>query len=285
MRTDSVTMASSWRQEIGIATQRFSAWWEGYAFDEAAARQRVDKRNRLSDADEIALQIWGAGRLDPGSQTWTMRHARTLGLDSRAHVAVLGAGAGAPLADLRKGAHWKANGFSSFAGKKASGLRHYDEATAQLNKRPNDGAMCFFDLHRDNDPSTLALFAAELVKPGSPVSFVDFTLARPVRLSSCFSGPWAGTPRTIEETAMLLEGAGLKLVDFMDESRGFAPLVLEGWSRWRAAYDAGKAIVDPGLRANRLSTLANFARLWAERLDAIKAGQLQVTRLQTRRIR
>ena len=90
-------------------------------------------------------------------------------------------------------------------------------------------------------------------------------------------------PRTLDETVSLIESAGLRVFDTFEETRSFTPLIVEGWTRWRAAYEFGRDMKDPRKRASYIRMLSIFAKLWAERLDALKAGQLQVTRIQARR--
>jgi len=279
--------SNDWRHNLNVVARRFEAWWEGYAYDDVAQQKGNSLqtvKNLVPEEDVVALHIWGNGRLDPGNPAWTMRHARTLGVAVNAKVAVLGAGAGGPVLDLKSGARWKIKGYTNFSGKaRISSLRKYEVETAKINRPDFDGALCFFDLVRDNDPSTFALFASELVKHNAPVSFVDFTTARPGRLSSCFFAPWKGMPRPVDETVALIESAGLRVFETVIETRSFLPLIAEGWSRWRIAYDYGLSIKDARARASYLRMLSIFAKLWAERLEALKAGQLQVTRFQTRR--
>ena len=263
-----IGQSSGWRGNLSIAAKRFAAWWEGYAFDETAERASLKGGGELSDADIadlVAIKIWGDGRLDPGNPSWTMRHARSLGLSVNAKVAVLGAGAGAPIRDLKTGARWKVQGYSHFRGKvNNAALRTYDTLSPKSFGALHDGALAFFELHKSTDPASLAAFAAEIIKQNGPVSFIDFTTTRNTRLSSCFAGPWKGAPRTNDDTSVLLEAAGLRVSDAIDETQNFTPLVSEAWARWRHAYDFARAMPSPRSRAHYLQLLAAFAKIWAE---------------------
>lgn len=280
-----------WRARLGFESRRFNAWWEGYAFDAAAERAAIAAgaaRARELDGPvehDIARSIWGEGRLDPGDPGWMMRHARTLGLALKAEVVVLGAGTGAPLRDLKHGTRWRLSGYSRIPAKvKGLDLIPYEAALSRINRASADGGLCFFELHRDQDPAMIALFAAELVKPNAPAAFVDFTVARKgARLKSCFEGPWSGSPRQADQFADLLENSGFRIVDWADETRAFLPLVTQGWARWKNAYDRALEFSNRRRRTEYLRVLAQCAHLWAERFDAIKAGQLQVTRFLVRR--
>ncbi len=280
-----------WRDRFAFESRRFNAWWEGYAFDAAATRAAI-----TSDAQagaeihgppdqDIAIAIWGEGRLDPGDPAWTMRHARTLGVALKAEVVILGAGAGGPVRDLKNGTRWKLSGYSRIREKvKGVDVLPYEAAMSRISRASADGGLAFFELHRDPDPAMIALFAAELVRPNAPFSFVEFTVARKgARLKSCFEAPWGGSPRQADQFAVLLEKSGFRVADTVDETRAFLPLIARGWSRWRAAYSRALQFSDRRDRADNLRLLAQYAHLWAERYDAIKAGQLQVTRFQARR--
>lgn len=282
------------RTDLALAGRRFHAWWEGYAFDAAMERNRLARSHGLNTIiknknyraeDEIAQSIWGPGRLGPGSAVWTMRFARGLGVAVRAQIVVLGAGAGGSLRDLKTATRWRISGYSSYAGEaRGVDLNSYEQVMSRINKASAEGGLCFFELHRDPDPKAYASFAAELIVAGAPMTFVDFTAVRKGRgLKSCFSAPWSGAPKLAGDMAGMLEAAGFRVVDTSDESRVFAPLIAQGWARWKHAYDEAKSISDPAIRAEHLHMLSRYAHLWAERLDALRAGQLQVTRFQTRR--
>lgn len=282
--------ALDWRRRLALESRRFNAWWEGYAFDAASVRAAIagadGAREETGPPDqEIAARIWGEGRLDPGDPSWTMRHARTLGVALKADVVILGAGLGGPVRDLRRGTRWKLSGYARIKGRlKGVDVVPYEAALSRINRATADGGLSFFELHRDQDPAMIALFAAELVKPNAPFAFIDFTVARKgARLKSCFEAPWEGSPRPADQLTDLLDKAGFRVGDAIDETRAFLPLVAKGWARWRAAWTSAVDRSDARLRAERINLLARYAHLWAERFDAIKAGQLQVMRFQTRR--
>ena len=275
-----------------LAGRRFNAWWEGYDFDEPAERAHLISTQTnarvggsLAVHQDIPQAIWGEGRFDPGDAAWTMRHARTLGADLKAAVVVLGAGAGGPVRDLRNGTRWKLTGYARIPARiKALDVSPYEAALQRINRAAAGAGLCFFELHRDADPAMMAMFAAELVRPNAPFVFVDFTVARKgARLKSCFAEPWEGAPRPADQVADMLDKSGLRVGDRNDETRAFLPLVTRGWGRWRVAYDRARDMSDGAARADYLRALGAYAHLWAERLDAMKAGQLQVTRFQARR--
>ena len=284
------------RTNFALTGRWFHAWWEGYAFDAVVERNRLARAHGFSAAsrnddlraeDEVSQAIWGAGRLEPGDPLWSMRCARTISVPMRARIVVLGAGAGGVLRDLKSATRWRVSGLSRYQGKaRGVDLKPYDQVMSRMNRAAADGALSFFELHRDPDPQAFVMFATELVAPGAPITFIDFTMARKAaRLKSCFSTPWSGAPKQAAEYEAIFKSAGYAVHDVVDDTRAFFPLIARGWSNWKAAYNEAHAIQDSELRGLFLQTLSRYAHLWAERLDALKAGQLMVTRFQTQKKR
>ena len=227
------------RTQTTLALRRFNAWWEGYDFNEALERGDIEAGCIAPEAPatEIPPLIWGEGRDEPGDPAWTMRHARTLGLAAKSRVMIFGAGAGAPLRDAKAGARWTVSGLAR-ASTPARGLdlKSYDQAMAHLERQASDGAIVFFELHRDGDPGAFARFCTEYLKPGAPVAFVDFALARPESRMRCgFDGCLPGAPRLASDYIRILRDSGFSTSDVVDETRLFLPLIARGWTGWRRA--------------------------------------------------
>ena len=277
---------------IAFARRRFHAWWEGHAFDSAAERAAI--LSSMPGAAEIAARpldeiiaeiIWGEGRFEPGAPVWTMRFARLLPLPVRANVVVFGAGGGAPLTDLKHGTRWKATGLTRFHHIRSRSLKNYDEALQRIQKASAQGALSFFELHRDPDPVAFTRFANELMLPGGKIVFVDFTVARKgARLRSCFPSTKHGAPRTHGEMQSILREGGFRVTEDSDETAVFMPIIEQGWAGWREAYQALRNIEDGRVRADLMRALADHAHLWAERYDALRSGQLRVIRYQAERL-
>jgi len=275
---------------MAFAGRKFHAWWEGYAFD--PARERAALAAEFANSSGAASRhggiieqaIWGEGRLDPGSPAWTMRFARILSLPVKANVIVFGAGAGAPLNDLRHGTKWKVSGLTRAVGYSGHGMRSYDEALQKLQRASAAGALSFFEMSSDADPAAFSRLAAELLLPGAKLVCVDFAVTRKgARLRSCFPPYMKGAPRAVDEYERALSGAGFSVNGTLDETAAYLPLIAEGWSSWRRAYDVIRQIENMKQRARLMHALAAYAHLWAERFDALKSGQLRVMRFQAAR--
>ena len=266
--------------------RKLHAWWEGYAFDDAAERAAIVAQfpsagGQCSQTSEeiVAQSIWGAGRFEPGAPVWTMHFARMLPLPLRAKVIVFGAGGGAVLQDLKHGTRWKITGLTRHESATKRELQSYDAAARKLHKATAAGAISFFELHREADPSTFCNLASDLLAPGAKAIFVEFTIPRrTARLRGCFPAGHHGAPRTANEFTKAFQSANFQITDVVDETAAFLPLVTSGWASWRSTYTAMKNLENDRVRAQFLKELSSHAHLWAERLDAMKAGQLQVTR-------
>ena len=277
--------------KLAFTKRKFHAWWEGYAFDAVAERAAIEARIPGAASigarplDEVVAEIiWGDGRLEPGAPVWTMRFARMLGLPTRANVIVFGAGGGAPLNDLKHGTRWKISGLTRCDLSGRNDLKSYNDALQKLHKASAAGALSFFELHKETDPIAFARLAAEFLTPGAKTVFLDFTVARRgVRLRSCFPAAKYGGPRTQGEFKTMLNDGGFTVTECGDETATYMPIIAQGWAGWRHAYEAISNIENGAMRADLMHAFAAHARLWAERFDALRSGQLQVTRFQTLR--
>jgi hypothetical protein len=276
------------KTQAELALRRFNAWWEGYAFDPALEKADIESRRQISAPPEFDIPplLWGAGRDEPGDPAWSMRHARSLGLGPKSRVTIFGAGQGASIRDMKTGARWNAAGMARRTQKmRGLDLKCYDEAMTGIERGASDGAVIFFELHRDGDPCSFARFVAEHLKPGAPAAFIDFALAKiDSKIGGGFDGLQPGAPRLAFEYIRMLKEAGFHAVDVVDETRVFLPLVARGWSSWRRAYEAASQRPNIAGRAESLRYLSEYAHMWAERFEALKSGALQVVRLPARRL-
>lgn len=277
------------RAKLTFASRRFYAWWEGYAFDPDAERAALQASLTSAGGvsgrpveDIVAEAIWGAGRLEPGTPAWTMRYARMLQLPVKASVMVFGAGAGAPLDDIDRGTRWKAHGLTHAKNVKRARLGHYSSAVERIHKPDADGALSLFQLTRDASPTVFAEIAAALVQTGAKTVFIDYAVARKgARLPACFPG--GANPKTESDYRAALRSAGFFVDEAGDDTRAFLPLIEQGWTGWRRAYEAISHIEDACLRAEMMCAMRDQAELWAERYEALNSGQLRVMFLRTTR--
>ncbi|MGE0743439.1 MAG: hypothetical protein AB7O98_19050 [Hyphomonadaceae bacterium] len=104
------------KRRLAMTRARFRAWWDGAAFDAAAAGAEIDAKlaandiggadDELFDAPEyeppprlVALAtLWGEGRIRPGDSTADKLEPARIGLEGDGVLAVLGPGHIGPLA-------------------------------------------------------------------------------------------------------------------------------------------------------------------------------------------
>lgn len=280
----------NWQARLAFTGRKFHAWWEGYAFDEAAERAALQADFPFAGikarpaGDLIAEAIWGEGRLEPGSPAWTMHFARLLSLPVRANVVIFGAGAGGVLNDIRLGTRWRSTGLTRAEHVARGNLRSYDMAVQRRSKAKADGAMSFFELHQEANPASFSAMVSEMLTPGSKAVFVEYCVARKgVRLRSCFPTAKHGAPKTAAQYQEAIRNAGFVVNDGFDETQAFIQMIAKGWAGWRRAYAAISNIENVSKRAELTRAMAVHAHLWAERLDAMKSGQLLVIAIRATR--
>lgn len=105
------------KRAVALAKARFSAWWEGAEFDEAAAAAAIDAAANDAGGDvdaelfaaaaepedprlDALQRIWGAGRVGPGEDAAEAALAARLNLTATATLGLFGPGLGAPVAAI-----------------------------------------------------------------------------------------------------------------------------------------------------------------------------------------
>lgn len=281
--------------KVGYLGRRFHAWWEGHGFDPALERRAVLLGSRgvgsLNDVQDqtsfIGEALWGPGRLGPGSPSWTMLLARTLMIDEKAKVGVFGAERGGVLYDLQSGTNWHVSGYSHYAVSMPQiRLNNYNRMNKRRHKPSLDGAMMLFEMYREPEPKTQLDILAQMLLPGGKAVLVDFTsLRRDVRLKHAFAGHWNGILRHSSDYEALAKQSGLSITNIVDVTPQYLPLISQGWASWRYAWQILSDIPDNRQRLHMLNLITEYASIWAERYDAMRSGQLLVSRLMVEKLR
>lgn len=280
--------------KLAYARKRAYAWWEGVRFDPMLERRAVLLRPRQAcdlsilteRADFVAQVIWGPGRLAPGSPAWSMHLARTLMLEEKAKLGIFGAERGRAVRDLLEGTRWQVRGLAR-KNHRAYGIsvEDYGRVSRRLNRPTLNGAMMLFDLHNDPEPSSTLKLMSEMMVPGAKAAVVEFTTARRnFRLKSAFAAPWDGVLRQPAEYERALGDVGLKVVSTVDDTNDYIPLIARGWSGWRYAWQILSDVPDRRQCAALQQLMKDHAAIWAERHDALRAGQMQVTRFMVEKV-
>ncbi len=275
--------------KVGYLSRRFGAWWEGHEFDPALERRAVllgsRGAGRLTAASEqahfVSEALWGPGRLGPGSPSWTMFLARTLMIEARARVGVFGAERGGALYDLQAGTQWNVSGYTqTVVSMPQIRLHNYSSTRRKQSKASLDGALMLFELHKEPEMKPVLDTMSDMLRPGAKAVIVDFTsLRKDVRLKKAFSNQWPGTLRQAYDLEKAAEQAGMEVSSISNDAKIYLPLIGRGWAGWRYAWQILSDIRDNRQRSLMLNLLTDYASLWAERYDAMRSGQLQVTRL------
>jgi len=103
------------KRKVALTKARLRAWWEGEAFDAAAAEASIAANDSGGDADDalfdapeyempprlVALAaLWGEGRVRPGDDTADALEPARIGAPAEGVLAILGAGLSGPVAAI-----------------------------------------------------------------------------------------------------------------------------------------------------------------------------------------
>ena len=158
-------------------------------------------------------------------------------------------------------------------------LIDYSHLRKRNGRATMDGGMILFEAHRESDITLPFRLMADLLVPGAKAVAVDFTVPRrEIRLKAAFANPWHGVAQPTEVLRNAAQSAGLDVVSEVNDTPTFLPLISRGWAGWRSAWQILNGVADNRQRAGLITLLGVHANLWAERLEAMQAGYLQVTR-------
>ena len=280
---DRIYVLPDLRARMTYAGRRFHAWWEGFAFD--AHFERADivlNHAKIADilvdesatASVISELVWGAGHCEPGGPSWSMALARTLPPAAKdKKTLILGANAAIIRHDLRAV-------FSGPIDIAELGVYNLSSAYAEYYDR----GLCVFPFYRDEDVAAASAALAGVMASRGRVSLVDFTIAHErTSIPAAFVKPWGGAPSYTGLFGDYLRAADFIIDQTVDETERFMPLIAHGWAGWRHAWQLLRGVSNDHHRAALTAALETYASMWAERYEALRTGQLRVTRFDLRK--
>ncbi len=299
--------------------RQFLAWWEGLELedlDEPAPvllgpeqavtsdpvpiiPHYVPRMPQLAAHLTIAQELWGEGYLGPGDGDFVVSLVSQLGISRDKSLAVIGLGLGGPARDLcRESGIW-ISGYEArpdliepaseqclMAGlARKVGIQHFDPTTTQLPEGKYHIIMSREEFHTIGGQDQLMTQIFEALRPGGSALITDYVVTEqgdPDELANkAFSEFWGGAVlSSADDLARSMRAAGFDLRVRKDMSDDYIDLIsasTPGWGRLLAMMQAGdERITD---RGEFVQALARETELWAERLRALKAGELAVYRV------
>lgn len=301
------------KRKVALARARFHAWWEGEAFDEAAAQAAIDvtandDAKEPGDADEELFDaapfdmparltalgaLWGDGRVRPGDAVSEALEPSRVGIAPEGVLAVLGVGLEAPLAAIA-GAHpgkieafeWREETFDALKHGVAKaklderiGLARIDLEAHVFPLAFYDGLISIDDFAYCGHPPHLALQVVKTLKPGAAAvieCYVGLKCAEyPTAFASAFAEPQI---RAHGDLLQIFSDAGLALQSDEDLTEGFLELARAGFKR------LGERLTNAAkLDVATVQELAWEAEAWRMRMKLMAQRRLERRRFVVRR--
>jgi hypothetical protein len=302
------------KRKVALARARFHAWWEGEAFDEAAAQAAIEaaandapKAETGSTEDELfdappfdmpprltaLAAIWGAGRVRPGDDASEKLEPARVGIAPEGVLAVLGPGLEAPLTAVA-GAHpgkieafeWRDETFAALKHGLAKaklderiGLARIDLEAHVFPLAFYDGLISLDDFAYCGHPPFLALQIVKCLKPGAAAvveCYVGLNCAEfPTAFASSFAEPQI---RAHGDLLQVFSDAGLTLESDEDLTDEFLAIARAGFKR------LGDVLTnDAKLDVAAMRELAWEAEAWRMRMKLLAQRRLERRRFILRR--
>lgn len=302
------------KRKVALARARFHAWWEGEAFDEAAAQAAIEaaandapKADVNSTEDELfdalpfdmparltaLAAIWGEGRVRPGDDASEKFEPARLGIAPEGVLAVLGPGLEAPLTAIA-GAHpgkieafeWRDETFEALKHGLAKaklveriGLARVDLEAHVFPLAFYDGLISFDDFAYCGHPPFLALQIVKCLKPGAAAiveCYVGLKCAEfPTAFASAFAEPQI---RAHGDLLQVFGDAGLALESDEDLTDEFLGVARAGFKR------LGDVLTNNAkLDVAAMRELAWEAEAWRVRMKLLSQRRLERRRFILRR--
>ena len=301
------------KRKMALTRARFAAWWEGEAFDEAAALTAIeatanDEAKNTEGADDALFDLapfdmpprltalaalWGEGRVRPGDDASEKLEPARLGIAPEGVLAVLGPGLEAPLVAIA-GAHagkieafeWRDESFEALKHGVAKanltervGLARIDLEAHVFPLAFYDGLISVDDFAYCGHPPHLALQVVKCLKPGAAAvveCYVGLRCAEfPTAFASAFAEPQI---RAHGDLLQIFADAGLVLESDEDLTEEFLGLARDGFKRLSEVL-TGEA----KLEVAAARELAWEAEAWRVRMKLLAQRRLERRRFILRR--
>ena len=245
----------------------------------------------------IAEALWGDGYVGPGDHEFIMELVTQFGLTKEHSVAIIGAGLAGPGRDITKDTGAWVSAFENHeeisdlareqcavAGlAKRCVITDFDQTTTELPESKFQAILSFDRFYAVEDKSKLLDNVAQGIAGDGGVLFTDYvvpTTPDQAKAETWFDSYW-GTPHltTAQEYIQALSAMGLDLRVKQDITSQYAELITAAMPKWKELINlTNDEVVDSIGRVAYARVLAQEAEMWANRLEALSKGELQVYR-------
>lgn len=290
------------KRSTALARARFRAWWDGAAFDEAAALAAIeaaanDQGGEGVEADlfaadeptdprlEALQRIWGKGRIAPGDAVAEASAPTALALSATATLGVFGPGLSSPVISAA-GTHvgplrvfeWREETIGALRrGLARSGLDKrievagIDLETFSAPAEALDGLLSIDDFTHADNAARLAQQFTRALKPKAAALIETYCAAPGGDLAPAFASAFCEPHvRPAETIVSLLEEAGLRVEDNTDATDPHIALVRDGFRR------LGEALSQQGPpSADAARELGWETQAWRARVQMLARRRLE----------
>ena len=293
-------------------TGKFSAWWDGVDYVvpqpepvEEGGQDAQSADNPFEDVSEsmvamaFAQGLWGEGYLGPGKANHYTDLVKNMSLSNEKNLGVLGLGLAGAVRDIVRETDVWVTGYesrkiavnesnrqctNSGMAKKIT-IHAYDPGTIELPENKFNGIVSFEEfLFVENKSRLIEQVAASLKHSGSFL-LTDYVALKgdpdKDRLATMFPTLWGGASLwKVEQYVAAIEEAGLKSRVSEDITTHYVKMIEEGWAGWRKLFNTLKSKdMSSAQEAAVFRMVGEQAAVWANRLDAMNAGEIGVYRL------
>jgi len=291
---------------------RFSAWWEGVDYvpsphdpseegihSDEPGEDPFDGVSEALVAMAFAQGLWGEGYLGPGDATHYTDLIKNLSLSNEKSLCVLGSGlAGAAREIVRETDVWVTCYESrkiaveeshrqcmiQGMGKKIK-INAYDPETVELPEEKFNSIVSFEEFLFVQNKARLIEGASTALKFTGSLLLTDYIVLKDdlssESLAAMFPRLWGDAKLwKVDQYKACFEESGLTPRVSEDVTARYVKMIEQGWSQWRRLLDTLKGRdMSSAQEAAILRMIGTQAAVWANRLEALNAGDIGVYRL------
>ncbi len=295
---------------------KLSAWWEGIDYvppppgaseeDDHAGEADVNPFQGVSEtlvAMAFAQGLWGGGCLGPGDANFYTDLIKNLFLTNEKSLAILGSGLAGPARHIVRETDVWTTGFESRdiaieesnrqcvqngMAKKIT-ISAYDPETVELPEDKYNSIVSFEEFLFVQNKSRLIEQAAGSLKYTGSLLLTDYVALKDDldedNLALMFPRLWGEVSLwSAEQYTAAIQESGLTFRISEDVTPRYAKLIEQGWAQWRQLLSTLKSKdMSSAQEAAVLRMIGDQAALWANRLEAMNAGDIGVYRLLARK--
>ncbi len=240
-----------------------------------------------------AQWLWGEGNIQPGISDEHISLIDFLTVTKEHSVVVMGTGLGGSARAISKHCDTWITGFedrswlvpTALEQCKMQGLARkvtidkFNLNTLSLTPKKFNAAICLEEMHRYADRERIYQQIGVGLRPRGMFLLTDFIAADDgslIHADCMFKSDGEVNFATRSETVEEIQKFGMGVRNTREITDKYLPLITTGWKRWRVAAERMKKKHGDDIEPLLNELIAEHARVWANRIEAIKEKKLAV---------